>query len=289
MADILKWFVNREKQYEGFQKILAGETSRSVMLVESPEGMGKTWLAQRMRYYCVEHSIPVALIDFRDRRPHDYLSLVRTCRDQFGGTAFNPLTALINKLTGVTINLASSQGDGQVNISDISGSSVQAETVVGRDLIKDNQFFVNADSEVSRRAVEIQINDSFFGCVAALVATSRAVVIFDSYEEVTDEAERWILDDLLARLTSDTLKQTVVIVAGRNVPMVSETIKPLVAKTGLDTFNETYVREYIEGRRKLAGLDLVTIFKTSGGFPNLLAKMADVAALQNLQDDEDWL
>jgi hypothetical protein len=48
------------------------------------------------------------------------------------------------------------------------------------------------------------------------------------------------------------------------------------------------VREYIVERRQLLDLDLPTIVKTSGGYPGLLAKMADIAAMES-EDDDDWL
>ena len=79
-----------------------------------------------------------------------------------------------------------------------------------------------------------------------------------------------------------------VIVAGRTVPELSADMKQLIAKTGLTLFTEDHVKEYIQAKRKLSGLDLSTIFKTSGGYPGLLAKMADVAAMDT-EDDEDWL
>ena len=83
------------------------------------------------------------------------------------------------------------------------------------------------------------------------------------------------------------MSRLIVIVAGRTVPQLDD-IKQLVAKTGLTLFTEDHVKEYIQTKRKLTGLDLATIFKTSGGYPGLLAKMADVAAMDD-DEDEDWL
>ena len=69
--------------------MLACETPKSIMLVEAPADMGKTWLLQKMRHHCVGNGVPVLYVDFRDRRPYDYLSLVRLARDQMGGGHFN--------------------------------------------------------------------------------------------------------------------------------------------------------------------------------------------------------
>ena len=39
----------------------------------------------------------------------------------------------------------------------------------------------------------------------------------------------------------------------------------------------------------LDDLDLPTLFRTSGGYPGLLAKMADVAAMEGAEEDDEWL
>ena len=292
VPDYIDWFVNREKQYQGFQKMLAGETPKSVMLVEAPADMGKTWLVQRMRHHCAENGVPAMHVDFRDRRPHDYLSLVRLARDQMGARLayFNPLTAVINNFTSVNVKISTGGEGGGVNVAAGQAASVQVGgDVAGRDIIKDNQFYIQADSEMARRAAEIQINDAFFACLAKVVeAKGHAVFLIDSYEDITSEADRWLKDYLLARVPQGQLAHTPVILAGRKAPELGQALKEHVARTGLDLFTEDHVKEYIADKRKIAGLDLATIYKTSGGQPGLLAKMADVASLEE-DKDEDWL
>ena len=290
MPDYIDWFVNREKQYQGFQKMLAGETPKTVMLVEAPADMGKTWLIQRMRHHCAEHGVPTMHVDFRDRRPHDYLSLVRLARDQMGAEYFNPLTAAINNFTSVNVKISSGGEGGGVDVAASQGASAQiGGDVAGRDIIKDNQFYIQADSEMARRAAEIQINDAFFACLAKLVEVKgHAVFLIDSYEDVISEADRWLKDYLLARVPMGGLAKVILIIVGRKAPDLGPEMKEHVARTGLDLFNEDDVKEYIVDRRKITDLDLSTVFKTSGGQPGLLAKMADVAALDT-EKDEDWL
>lgn len=287
MTDYLSWFVNREKQYQGFLKMLAGETTKTVMMIESQADMGKTWVVQRMRVYCDEHAIPVMHVDFRDRRPYDYLALVRLARDQMGPEAFVKLTETINNFTGVNINI--NAGAGGINVSNMQQSSLSAGgDIAGGSIIKDNQFTITADTEMARRAAELQINDAFFGGLQELLADRKGVFLFDSYEDVTTEADRWIRDYLLLQVREKNLSNAIVVIAGQKTPDPEGALKPLVAKTGLDLFTQDHVREYIIDRRKIMGLDIETVFKTSGGFPGLLAKMADVAALET-ESDDDWL
>ncbi len=293
MPDYEDWFVNREKQYQGFIKMLARKTPKAIMLIEAPAEMGKTWLIQKMRAHCRQSGVPVMHVDFRDRRAHDYLSLVRLSRDQMGAQFFNPLTEVINKFTSLEVNIAiestrPAAGPVQVSVGDISDVSGGEVIVAGGDVIKDNQFYIQADSDVARRAAEMRINDAFFACLGALLQKSAAVFLFDSYEDVTPEADRWLGEYLLLRLGEGQLPNALLVVAGRKTFDAAAALKPLVAKTDLDLFSDDHVREYIVKRRGIEGLDLETIVKTCGGFPGLLAKMADVATM-DAQDDEEWL
>lgn len=287
MTDYLNWFVNREKQYQGFLKMMGGETTKTIMMIESQADMGKTWVVQRMRMHCEEQAIPVMHVDFRDRRPYDYLALVRLARDQMGQAAFLKLTETINNFTGVNINI--NAGAGGINVSNMQQSALSAGgDIAGGSIIKDNQFTINADTEMARRAAESQINDAFFGSLKELLAEKKGVFLFDSYEDVTTEADRWIRDYLLLQVREKNLLNALVVIAGQKTPDPEGSLKPMVAKTGLDLFTQDHVREYIMERRKITGLDIETVFKTSGGFPGLLAKMADVADMET-ENDDDWL
>jgi len=291
MPEYVDWFVNRAKQFLGFQKMLARETPKTIMLVEAPAEMGKTWLIQKMRHHGQTNDLPVMHVDFRDRRAHDYLYLVRLARDQMGAHHFNPLTKIINKFTSLDINIAleSTRQAGPVDVSIGDISDISGEIIIaGGDVIKDNEFYIQADSDMARRAAEIRINDAFFTCLTALLEKGPAVFLFDSYEDVTTEADHWLRDHLLPRMGKEQLAQAIVIIAGRKTPDLGPTLQALVAKTGLTLFSEEHVREYISSRRGIEGLDLETIIKTSGGFPGLLAKMADIATMDT-QDDDDWL
>jgi hypothetical protein len=290
MPNYVDWFVDRNKQVDGFLKMVSRDTDRAIMVIDAPSEMGKTWLIQKMRHHCETNNIPVMHIDFRDRREYDYLSLVRFTRDQIGGNYFNQLTAVINTFTGVNVSLTTmGGGNSGVSVAHVDGDVAVEGDIAGRDLIKDNKFFIQADSDMARRAAEIQINDAFFQCLNQVTAANPAAVfLFDSYEKITKEAERWLLDYLLFRIREGLVSNVLVMIAGQKVPAIDPELKPFVAKTGLTPFTQEDIQEYIIERRQIAGLDIETIFKTSGGFPGLLAKMADVAAIETGGDD-DWL
>jgi hypothetical protein len=297
MKEYVAWFVDREKQTQGFLKMLRGETGdKTIMVIQAPAEMGKTWTVQRMRHECSLQQAPSAHFDFRDRRPWDYLALVRQARDQMGAPHFNALTQTINASTGVNIQLTTGGGAGGVDLGlatqggQISDSQVEVGDVAGRDIVKDNFFYVQADSDTTRRAIEARINDAFFTCLAELSQEKPLVFFFDSYEEVTKEADRWIQSQLLARIRDGQLPRTIVILAGRELPEFERSSwRHCLVTTGLTAFELSHISEYILEKRGLANLDVDTILKTSGGHPGLLGKMADIAALEMEDQDDDWL
>jgi hypothetical protein len=296
MKEYVTWFVDREKQTDGFLKMLQGGTERTIMAIEAPAEMGKTWTIQRMRHECSLQKVCNAHFDFRDRRPWDYLAIVRQARDQMGAPHFNLLTQTINESTGVNIQLSTGSGAGGVDLSvgtegsQISDSQIEVGDVAGRDIIKDNFFYVQADSNTTRRAIEARITDAFFTCLVDLPQDKPSVFFFDSYEEVTEEADRWIQLQLLARIRDGQLSKVIVVLAGRELPEFDRSSwRHCLASTGLSPFEMEHIIEYIVERRKLNHLDVETILKTSGGHPGLLGKMADIASLEVEDDDDDWL
>jgi len=294
MADPLEWFVNRAKQVQGFGKMLRGETDKCIMIVQAPAEMGKTWLIQRLRQECAATGLPTLHIDFRDRRPYDYLTIVRTARDQMGAAAFNALTQTVNELTGVNIQLSSAAAGGaQVSVvgqqANLSGAQVTVGDVAGGNIIKDNYFYVQADSGTARRAIEIRITDAFFACLQSLATLEKkSVFLFDSYEDITEEADRWLRDNLLARQRDKQFANTITVIAGRKTPEFGDDWKVRLASTGLDPFSQDDVTEYLTRKRKVIGLDVATVFKTCGGRPGLLSQMVEMATL-GTEKDEDWL
>ncbi len=154
--------------------------------------------------------------------------------------------------------------------------------------ITDSNALLRADSQQERQHAERQINNAFFDCLAAILPDKNpAVLLFDSVEAAPPEAQRWLLAELLPRLSEAALNDLVIIITGRKTPDMSRlNIQHLLVETKLDPFVETDIREYFEDRRKITGLDLRTIILTSGGIPGALAMMADHALITTADDDD---
>lgn len=287
MTEYVEWFVDREKQRQGFLKMLARETPKQIMLVKASTEMGKTWLIQRLRHECQARGVFVVHFDFRDRLPWDYLTLVRQVRDQVGPVFFNPMTEVINNATGVNIQLSTQ--DIAVNVA-LQDSQIQAggDVNVGNvNVVVDNFQFVQADSETARRTIEMRITDAFFACLGALLAAQTVVFLIDSVEAAPPAALAWLESNLLLRIRGQQLPNLIVVMAGQETPDLDEGWRECVARTGLDLFDVGHVQEYV-AKRGLTDLDFDTLFRTSRGHPGMLGKMADFATVKT-DSDEDWL
>lgn len=294
MSNLSDWFVNRLKQIDGFSKMVARQTAKQIMVIEAPAELGKTWTLQRLLLDCRAQTVNAALIDFRERQAWDYLLLVRQFRDQLGAAHFNALTDVINQATTLNVNFTTSTtAGGPVNLnlategSQISDSTLQIGDVAGGNIVKDNHFVVHADSATARRSIELRITDAFIDSLKTLSQAQPVVLMIDSYEDATAEADRWLRFAFLTRIRDALLPNVIVLLAGRKAPEIDQTWQPVVARTGLTPFEESFVKEYIIEKRKLSGLDLATVFRVSGGHPGLLAKMADIATVDK-SDDKDW-
>ena len=199
--------------------------------------------------------------------------------DQFGPAEFNLLTQEINASTNVQVQFATSAGGGgaKVNVAtgggQISDSQIKVGDIAGRDVIKDNFFFVQTDSETVRQNIEARVTDAFMTCLNTFQHDRVVVFLFDTYDQVTQPADRWLQAFLLTRVRDGRLPNVVIVIAGRTVPAVDS-----AWQTGLDTFTGDQVAEYIVQRRQLTTLDVGTLSVTTRGIPGLLGMLADNAA-----------
>lgn len=345
----------------------------AVMLIEAPTGMGKTFLVKRMRHHTqIESQLPIVHIDFRERRAHDTLWLVRYIRDQLSKIVppyiFDDLTTTINQYTTPATPVSSLRTtmkkllltlEGQplevsvdlvairqnlnefgvteirtitfdlgLKFDDLIGENLAAKVI---DLIdrcerfklldqlvlwgagelphlvwweelvpepaaaqstaadaspEDHGGDLQASSQQARQLAIKQINRAFSSCLRRVLDSHRLVLLFDSFEDATDEAEAWIHDQLLVPMFDNRFENLLVIVSGRQTYDIRDR-KPLVGKTGLDPFSLDDVREYLLEKRNIQEDDIEKVFKYSRGLPSVLATMADVASMTS-EDEDDW-
>ncbi len=218
-TSIISFFVNRERIHALFSEMLMSTSEKQIMLVHALGGMGKSWLVAKLKHECSIQSPPVLYtsLDFKDGQAHDYLSIIRRVRDDLGAAHFNYLTQTINAGTDIHVNLQiTGSGTGGVNITQ---SEVRiGGDVAGRDIIKDNFFNVQVDSEAVRREIEARITEAFFSDLCSLLGKTTGVFFIDTYEKAPEATRLWIENHLLYQIREVRLPRAVVIITGREVP-----------------------------------------------------------------------
>ena len=294
MSKYVDWFVDRQKQYKGFLKMISRGTPKQIMFVEAQVDMGKTWLVQRLRHECRAQQIPVAHFDFSGKRPLDDLAMVRHARDELGAAHFNPMTERINAATSVTVQIDAGPPGSGVDIrlaegGEIRDSKIEIGDVAGGHIIKDNYFYIQADSDEIQANARARILDAFFECLATLSRERVVVFLFDAYEGAKEQARAWVEGELVDRLRHEHLPNVIAVLAGQTTPTIErDAWDHVLAFTDLNLFTPNDVEDYLNQRGQ-THLHLETVVLASGRHPARLGEMVDSALMGMAGDDEGWL
>lgn len=275
-ATVLQWFVDREGELRRFREMLTGRDPTQVLVVEGPYGIGKTWLLNRLRREADAQTLPASAVDFSFGEAHDDLWMVHRAAVALGSHHFEALNKTLEDATKleVVLKVESSPGSGRVTFQ---GDAEVHGDVAGRDIIKGNTFYLQADSPVIRRIWQERINEAFFEDLARLGLASGAVFLFDSFEQATNEASFWIKDRLLRLIGDGKLPEVRVVIAGEQVLSFSSAWRDLVAELHLDPLPAADVRRYLRDKRQLviSEANIATIYEITDGRPDLVALIAE--------------
>jgi tetratricopeptide (TPR) repeat protein len=289
-ATILQWFVDRERELRRFREMLAGQDPTQVLVVGGPTGIGKTWLLSRLHREADDQALPASSADFSFGEAFDDLWLVHWAAVALGSHHFETLNKTLEDATRleVVLKVESSPGSGSVTFQ---GDVEIYGDVAGRDIIKDNTFYLQADSPVIRRIWQERINQAFFEDLARLGLGKGSVLLFDSFELATKEASSWIENQMLKRIGDGELPGVRVVIAGEQVPSFSSAWRDLVAELRLDPLPAAEVRRYLMDKRRLtiSEATVSTVYEITGGRPDLVALIADSPGGLPEQPDVDRL
>jgi hypothetical protein len=299
-------FVDRVRQSDIFRKIADGQARRSIMVITASSGMGKSWLLRIFAYEAGSRGLPLAQIDFADGQAYDALTLVRRCRDAFGGEYFVALDREIVEATTARVALtATPQTAGPINVAfgnenTITGSNINISDI-GNTVIRDNSFILQTNNPILRQAIEDRINEAFFECLAALAAQKRVVFLFDTYERTSLEADRWsssaadrwVMGQLLARVRDGKLANVAIVLAGRRVPDFGVEWNEVLGRVALDLLECSHVTEYLRERRGLASISEAqaqVLCQAVGGNPQVMGLIGDNLEQANKPkaEDDEW-
>lgn len=274
---VLQWFVDREKSLRRFREMLAGRDPALVLKVVGPTGIGKTSLAKRLHHEAETQSFSASNIDFASGEAFDDLLMVHRIALALGSHHFDTLNKTLEKATELqaVLKFESSPGGGGVTIY---GDAEIHGDVAGRDIIKGNTFNLKVDSSPeTRRIWQERINQAFFADLGRLGLAKGVALLFDSFEQATNEASLWVEKGLLGRIGEGKLPGVQVVIAGEQVPHLPSAWHGLVAELRLDPLPAAEVRKYLKDKRQLviSEANIATIYEITDGRPDLVALIAE--------------
>jgi hypothetical protein len=259
---VLASFVDRTREFQEFEEMLQG-SSRKILHVYGPGGIGKSLLIERMRYACHERGVYNAHIEWEDARPYTYLDIMRRVRDDTRQEFFQIFNDRVNFYTVPDYRVHLPSQD--VSISDIpiqAGATIQQSDVsihVGHEIKDLHLNVLRPDRDVSDEEVIAGVTGAFMPCMQALTADCRLVLFFDAMEKIgpADLALSWIKRELLERICDGELPNILVVLASRLPLDLDPTFFDYVAFYELRPFQGEDIQEYLQRRGLSQNSDFV--------------------------------
>ena len=248
--NILKYFVDRVQEVDGFKKII-GNLARRVMCIYGPEGIGKSTLLSKMMEECEKQGIRWNYTEWRDLSRYGYLDLTRKIRDETSPSLFQLFNDQVNFYTKDQYDLKIQlEGGTTQNVNVLQGGEIQQSGVtvhVGPKVeIKDlGSNTLRRDRNVSDCEMTIELTRAFMPCLQAAVRESLLVIFLDALEKADEPTKSWIRDEFLVQIRDEKLSNLIVVLASREKFELHPSFFDCTHEYELRPFQTDYIQEYL--------------------------------------------
>jgi hypothetical protein len=225
--------VDFDEELETFRRMVAGEDEKRLMFIRAPGGRGKTCLSRQMREHCRQEDIPYCWIDFRwESYDAPHLTLAREMCEQLSVSPRHLAEALL------PLSAYAVKGEAKAEIGgDVEGSRIITQ-VLTQISLTDEALYKDYTKQRLKRAFAADLS----------AAEGLLVCFLDSFEDVSDGEEVWLLDALLQPVREGELEDVIVVTAGRRWPKIEdwEWEEDAHLIDGLPTMGIEYIMIYAE-------------------------------------------
>ncbi|MBN8654459.1 MAG: hypothetical protein J0M11_01895 [Anaerolineae bacterium] len=197
--------VDRKLEFGLFRNLLDSTRVKdeSILLLKNESGQGKSRLLHLFETHCRENRVPVSRVDFKggSLSPIDVLRSIQTdVRSYF---QLKRCSDILNQVISIP----------QIQIAD--------NTNVGR-----SEYTVQTTFNMAPLSIEEQRTRWEMGAQALLEDINELsqngmtcfVVLFDTYEQASEEARKWLSNHILRMSTPQRIRPLVIVIAGKEVP-----------------------------------------------------------------------
>jgi len=196
--------VDRRTEFGIFQAMLQDlrDRSESILLLKNESGQGKSRLLHLYETHCREQNIPVARVDFKggSLTPID---IIRTVQTDFRPISLGRCIDVLHHIfQTASIQIKDNTGVGQTHYSvqtnvQMTGITIEEQRIrweSGAQAFADDIFELTKDK------------------------TERFVILFDTYEQASDETKKWLSNHILRMATPQRISSLLIVIAGKEIP-----------------------------------------------------------------------
>jgi hypothetical protein len=185
---------NRTQELRLFQRMVSGEVSQRILLIEAPSGLGKTNLLLKFEHHCPS-TVATAWVDLKAAQT-GIAYLFSRIRKKLGAEKFPRFSAAVQQFLS---------GGVQVSDNVLSGQENQIQVVL------------NIEDENLRNFRLSGLQEAFFQDLSRM--PQPVLLILDTFNAAPDTLASWIGGGFLAEV-ADT-PNVFVVIAGQHTPQMS--------------------------------------------------------------------
>jgi hypothetical protein len=201
--------VDFDEELETFERMVADKDEKRLMFIRAPGGRGKTCLLRRVAEHCRVEGIPYCRIDFRwESYEAPCVTLAREVCVQ--------LSISPRRLAETLLPLIAYHTEGEARI-EIRGDVTDSQIIT--------QVLTKASATIIEEALhQDHVKRRLRRAFTADLSTAEGLLVcfLDSFEDVSDEEEAWLLDALLHPVREGELEDVIVVTAGRRWPTIED-------------------------------------------------------------------
>jgi hypothetical protein len=242
---------NRTKEVEFFKKMVRGETTKRILLIQATSGMGKTSLLAEFAALCPVHAEAALLVKIDLKSAQTGIAYIFSKLQRgLGEESFTRFDAALNKFLSAGVEVSDNQ---------IEGTENQIQVVL------------NAESEEVRNFRLSKLQEAFFRDLSAI--KKPVVMILDTFNLAPASVADWVGGSFLAAVAE--VRNIRVVIAGQSVPKPTiewEDIAETHCLMGISDIEAWHL--FVEARGLPFEREAVKAFvRVFNGNPDLIAKV----------------
>jgi hypothetical protein len=231
-------FLDRDTEIATFRQMLDHSENR-ILLLQGPQGMGKSWLLNDMRRICHECGVASVLVDFSSPVLAQPDRVIRHLRERIGGRFAERISEAEMRLQrdfSITDGSLAYQARDFVRSVPMglqaagAGAAIGSSVEVGRDFVGRDAITISnspitiypgGSAALASEEIEARRNITLHDALIDLLKQQRLVIFFDQYDNATDLVKQWLRYQVLAWQLDglEEFRGLWTVIAGESLPL----------------------------------------------------------------------